>query len=147
MDAHLTVGATYQLIEGLRFQPPSNTANYCIANRLVQYFAESGNRFDPVSSRVICFRLADTGFLESSSVRLRLTVTNQHNTPLTPCAQAGALFRRVRIFAASQLVEDITEYATQNTLTQRLLPSGWRLNDSLEAHPSPPRVTRTTMPS
>ena len=135
MEAHLTTGATDQLIEGLRFQPPRNTANYCIANRPVQYFAESGNRFDPVSSRVIRFRLADTGFLESSSVRLRLTVTNQHVAPLTPCAQAGALFRRVRIFAASQLVEDITEYATQNTIVQRLLPAARRLNDSLEAHP------------
>ena len=54
---------------------------------------------------------------------------------MTPCTQAGALFRRVRIVATSQLVEDITEYATQNTLMQRLLPTARRLNDSLEAHP------------
>ena len=135
MEAHLTAGAEDSLIEGLKFTPPGNTANYCIANRPVQYFAESGNRFDPVSSRVIRFRLADTGFLESSSVRLRLTVTNQHNANLTPVAQAGSLFRRFRLFAASQLVEDITEYATQNTLMQRLLPAARRLNDSIEAHP------------
>ena len=147
MEAHLTAGATDQLIEGLRFQPPSNTANYCIPNRPVQYFAERSNRFDPVSSRVIRFRLADTGFLESSSVRLRLTVTNRHNATLAPCAQTGALFRRIRIFAASQLFGDITEYATQHTLMQRLLPTTRRLNDNLEAHPSLPRVTKTTMPS
>ena len=134
MEAHLTAGAEDSLIEGLRFQPPSNTANYCVANRPVQYFAESGNRFDPVSSRVIRFRLADTGFLESALVRLRLTLTNQHTQNLTPCAQAGSLFRRVRRFAASQLVEDITEYATQTTLMQRLLPAARRLNDSIEAH-------------
>ena len=84
---------------------------------------------------MIRFRLADTGFLESASVRLRLTLTNQHTQNLTPCAQAGSLFRRVRLFAASQLVEDITEYATQNTLMQRLLPAARRLDDNIEAHP------------
>ena len=136
MEAHLTSGAEDTLIEGLKFQPPGNTANYCIANRSVSYFAESGNRHDSVSSRVIRFRLADTGFLESASVRLALTVTNQHATNnLTPIATAGSLFRRVRLFCASQLVEDITEYATQNTLMQRLLPSARRMNDSIEGHP------------
>ena len=68
-------------------------------------------------------------------MRLRLTVTNTHTANLTPCAQAGSLFRRVRLFAASQLVEDVTEYATMNTITQRLLPAARRLNDSIEAHP------------
>ena len=135
MEAHLTAGGEDQLIEGLRFQPPGNTANFCVANRSVAFFAESGNKFDPVSSRVIRFRLADTGFLESASVRLRLTVTNTHTANLTPCAQAGSLFRRVRLFAASQLVEDVTEYATMHTLTQRLLPTTRRLNDNIEAHP------------
>ena len=77
-------------------------------------------------------------------MRLRLTVTNQHNANLTPVAQAGSLFRRFRLFAASQLVEDITEYATQNTLTQRLLPAARRLNDSIEAHPLTATATRRT---
>ena len=39
-DAHLTSGGEDTLIEGLRFQLPSNTANYCIANRQAQYFAD-----------------------------------------------------------------------------------------------------------
>ena len=106
-----------------------------MASRQVQYFAESGNRFDPVSSRVIRFRFADTGFLESASCRLGLTITHQHNANLTPIATAGSLFRRVRLFAASQLVEDLTEYATMNTLQQRLLPPARRVNDSIEGHP------------
>ena len=32
-------------------------------------------------------------------------------------------------------MEDITEYATQNTVMQRLLPSARRMNDSIEGHP------------
>ena len=94
MEAHLTSGAEDTLIDGLKFQPPGNTANYCIAARQVRYFAESGDRHTPVSSRVIRFRLADTGFLESASVRLGLTITNQHTANLTPIAAAGSLFRR-----------------------------------------------------
>ena len=135
MEAHLTSGGEDVLIDGLRFQPPSNLSNYVVSCRSVQYYGESGNRHDPVSSRVIRFRLADTGFLESSSCRLALTVTNQHTANLTPIATAGSLFRRVRLFAASQLVEDLTEYATMNTLQQRLLPPARRVNDSIEGHP------------
>ena len=120
METHLTSGGEDVLIDGLRFQPPSSTSNYVVSCRQGQYLGESGNRHDPASSRVIRFRLADTGFLESSSCRLALTVTNLHTANLTPIATAGSLFRRVRLFAASQLVEDITEYSVMNTLQQRL---------------------------
>ena len=69
MATILTSGAEDHLIEGLSFKPPSATANYVLETRQVTYQAESGNRFDPVSSRVIRFRLADHGFLEASSVK------------------------------------------------------------------------------
>ena len=134
MKAHLTSGNDF-LLEGLSFKPPQGTANYCLANRSVQYFAESGNRFDPVSSRVIRFRIADQGFLEASSVRLKLTLTNLKGEDLTPCAPALSMFRRARLFASSQLVEDVTELATQATLTSRLIPGKRKLNDSIEGHP------------
>ena len=55
MEAILTSGGEDHLIEGLSFKPPSNTANYVLETRQVTYQAESGNRFDPVSSRVIVF--------------------------------------------------------------------------------------------
>ena len=76
MEAIITSGAEDHLIEGLSFKPPSNTANYVLETRQVTYQAESGNRFDPVSSRVIRFRLVDHGFLEASSVKLALTLQN-----------------------------------------------------------------------
>ena len=73
MEAIITSGAAYHLIEGLSFKPPSNTAKYGLETRQITYQADSGNRFDPVSSRVIRFRLADHGFLEALSVKLALT--------------------------------------------------------------------------
>mgnify|MGYP003327553603 CR=1 FL=1 len=69
MEAILTSGGEDHLIEGLSLKPPSETANYVLETRQVTYQSESGNRFDPVPSRVIRFRLADHGFREAVSVK------------------------------------------------------------------------------
>ena len=107
MEAILTSGGEDHLIEGLSFRPPSETANYVLETRQVTYQAESGNRFDPASSRVIIrFRLADHGFLEASSVKLALTLQNTGDATITPVGQLVSLFRRARLFASSQLIED-----------------------------------------
>ena len=135
MEAILTSGAEDHLIEGLSFKPPSATANYVLETRQVTYQAESGNRFDPVSSRVIRFRLADHGFLEASSVKMALTLQNQGDQPITPCGQLMSLFRRARLFASSQLVEDRIELATETSITDRLKDGLRRMNDSIEQHP------------
>ena len=136
MEAILTSGSEDHLIEGLSFKAPNNTANYVLESRYVTYQAESGNRFDPVSSKVIRFRLADHGFLEASSVKLALTIQNKNDqTPITPCGQTMSLFRRARLFAASQLVEDRTELATETAITDRLKDGLRRMNDSIEQHP------------
>ena len=135
MEAILTSGAVDHLIEGLSFKPPSNTANYILESRYVTYQAESGNKFDSVSAKVIRFRLADHGFLEASSVNLALTLQNKGDQTITPCGQTMSLFRRARLFAASQLVEDFTELASQSSITDRLKPGLRRTNDSIEQHP------------
>ena len=135
MEAILTSGAQDHLIEGLSFKPPSATAAYVLESRGVTYQAESGNKFDSVSSKVIRFRLADHGFLESSSVRLALTLQNTGDQAITPCGQTMSLFRRARLFAASQLVEDRTELATETAITDRLKDGLRRMNDSIEQHP------------
>ena len=135
MEAILTSGSEDHLIEGLSFKAPNNTANYVLESRYVTYQAESGNRFDPVSSKVIRFRLADHGFLEASSVKLALTLQNTGDQTITPCGQTMSLFRRARLFAASQLVEDRTELSTESSITNRLVDGLRRMNDSIEQHP------------
>ena len=135
MEAHLTAAGEDFLIDGLSFKPPSNTAAYVQETRQVSYFPESGNRFDPVSSRVIRFRLADHAFLEASSCKLGFTITNLGNQNITPLAQPMSMFRRGLLFAASQLVEDRMELATEAAVTDRLLEPYRRLDNSNEAHP------------
>ena len=120
MEAILTSGAEDRLIEGLSFKPPSATANYVLESRQVTYHAESFSRFDPASSRVIRFRLADHGFLEASSVKLAPTLQNKGDQPITPCRQLMGLLRRARLFASNQLVEDRVELVPENAITDRL---------------------------
>ena len=112
MEAVLTSGED-RLIEGLSFRPPSATTNYVLESRQVTYQAESGNKFDSVSSKVIRFRLADHGFLEASSVKFALTIQNTGDQTITTCGQKMSLFRRAKLFASSQLVEDRVELATE----------------------------------
>ena len=120
MEAIITSGSEDHLIEGLSFRAPSATAAYVLESRQIAYQAESGNRFDPVSSRVIRFRLADHGFLEASSVKLALTLQNKGDQPITPCGQLMSLFRQALLFASSQLVVGRLELATDNVITDRL---------------------------
>ena len=131
----MTSGSEDHLIEGLSFRPPSSTAGYVLESRFVTFSAESGHRFDSISSKVIRFRLADHGFLEASSVKLALTLKNKGDQTITPCGQTMSLFRRARLFAASQLVEDRTELASETAITDRLKDGLRRMNDSIEQHP------------
>ena len=135
MEAILTSGSEDHLIEGLSFRPPSETANYVLETRQVTYQAESGNRFDPVSSRVIRFRLADHGFLEASSVKLALTLQNKGCTTVTPIGRVMSLLRRARLFASSQFFEGRIGLATESSITVRLKDGAGRINGSIEQHP------------
>ena len=46
-----------------------------------------------------------------------------------------SLFRRARLFASSQLVEDRVELATETAITDRLKDELRMINDSIEQHP------------
>ena len=46
-----------------------------------------------------------------------------------------SLFRRARLFANSQLIEDRIELATESSITERLKDGARRINDSIEQHP------------
>ena len=123
------------MIGGLSFKPPSNTTTYVQETRQVLDFPESGNRIDPVKSNVIRFRLADHAFLEASSCKFGFTIANLGNQHITPLAQPMSMFRSAKLFAASQLVEDRMELATEAAVTDRLLEPYRRLDNSNEAHP------------
>ena len=123
------------LIDGLNFKAGSGTAQYVINSRYARYFSESGNRFDPSSSRVIRFRLADNVFLEPASCRVQMTITNLNGAAaLTPIAPPLSMFRRARLFVSSQICEDWTELGASTVLMDRMKDTLRRSNDSLDSH-------------
>ena len=60
---------------------------------------------------------------------------NKGDQTITHCGQLMSLFRRARLFASNQLVEDRVELATESAITDRLKDGLRRLNDSIEQHP------------
>ena len=46
-----------------------------------------------------------------------------------------SLFRRARLFASSQLIEDRIELATESSITERLKDGACRINGSIKQHP------------
>ena len=113
---------------GLSVTPPSDTANYVLETRQVTYQAESGNRFDPVSSRSIRCRLADRGFLGATHVNLALTLQSNGGHTITPvCRQLMSLYRQARLFAPNQLVEARGELSVPMSSLE--LPLGHTLID------------------
>ena len=53
---------------------------------------------------------------------------------ITPARTPLSMFRRARLFMASQLVEDWVELGSTNVLMDRMKPFNRRANDSLEGH-------------
>ena len=74
------------------------------------------------------FRLTDQAFLETSSIRLQMTIQNLtsdgagQDVNLTPIAPPLAMFARARLFMGSQLCEDWVELAPTAVLMDRLKP-------------------------
>ena len=129
MEGHITSGIEDHLIDGLSFKASSGTSSYVLNSRFVRFFfAESGDRFSPDSSRVIRFRLTDQAFLEPSSLRLQCTIRNLtvddagQDVALTPIAPPLAMFARARCFMASQLIEDWVELPSTAVLMDRMKP-------------------------
>ena len=66
---------------------------------------------------------------------MALTLQNKGDQTITPIGQLMSLFRRARLFASSQLIEDRIELATETCITERLNDGQRRINDSIEQHP------------
>ena len=64
-----------------------------------------------------------------------LTLQNKGDQTITPVGQLMSLFRRARLFASSQLIEDRIELATESSITERLKDGARRINDGIVKHP------------
>ena len=99
------------LIEGLSFRLP-NSANFITNRRSVQFIRTGGNEFSPNGVRQIKFHLAGSDWLDPSTVRVqfRLKNTDRHHPLILLNSLPANFFRRLRILAGGQVIEDIDFY-------------------------------------
>ena len=122
-----------QLVDSLSFKLPS-TANYITSRDEVTFFPANGNEFSPTGVKILRFMLTGTQWLDPRSVRIQFKLNNrnqQHNMhPIN--GLPSNFFRRLRILAGGQLIEDIDYYNRVCNMIHTLYPLEKRINDSIE---------------
>ena len=103
------------LIGGLSYKLKSG-ASYVTNRRSVSYFAQGGNDYKPSGVRVMKFHLTGDQWLDPSTFRVAFQLNNLDYDPLgvsyvQPLSWNPAVFfRRARIIAGGQIIEDIDDF-------------------------------------
>jgi len=134
MEAHIQ-SVEDALIDSLSFKLP-NSANFINERRSVTYFPTGGANFTPQGVKLIKFMIAGTNWLDPSTVRVQSRLRNTAPAGpanLQPISSLPALFfRRLRIIAGGQVIEDIDYYNRVYHMIHNLLPAERRFNDYAE---------------
>ena len=103
----------YYLVDGLSFQLEQG-ASYVVNRRSCTFFPSGSNIYTSVNgTKQIRMVLASDGWLDPSTFRIMFNLTNTDATAgreLRPLGGAWSFFRRVRILAGGQVIEDIDNY-------------------------------------
>ena len=103
------------LVDNLSFKL-NKGSSYITDRRNVRFYPSGSNVYRPTSgNRVLKFSLnaEDNGWLDPQSVRVFFTVQNLDQTlnkKIRPLAPPYSFFRRMRIIAGNQVVEDFDNY-------------------------------------
>ena len=107
VDDALIGGPSYKLKAG---------ASYVTNRRSVSYFAQGGNDYKPSGVRVMKFHLTGDQWMDPSTFRVAFQLNNldyssSGTTYVQPLSWNPAVFfRRARIIAGGQVVEDIDDF-------------------------------------
>ena len=103
------------LIGGLSYKLKAG-ASYVTNRRSVSYFSSGGHQYSPNGVRVTKFNVTGGQWLDSSTFRVRFQLNNLEHDPLgskyiSPLSWNPAVFfRRARIIAGGQIIEDIDDF-------------------------------------
>ena len=140
METHIQ-SVEDSLIDSLSFRLP-NSANFINDRRSVSFFPTGGNEFSPRGVKIIKFMLAGTDWLDPSTVRVQFRLSNRsQGLPLKLLNPLPSnFFRRLRILAGGQVIEDIDFYNRVYNMVHTLLPTERRMNDYTEGFGLPQTV-------
>ena len=125
------------LVDSLSFKL-NKGASYITDRRSVRFYPSGSNVYKPTSgNRVLKFSLnaEDNGWLDPQSVRVFFTVQNLDqdlNRKLRPLAPPYSFFRRMRIIAGNQVVEDFDSYNRVHQMFSKLMSQGARKDEANE---------------
>ena len=101
------------LIGGLSYKLKPG-ASYVTDRRSVTFFASGGNQYSPSGVKVCKFNIVADQWLEPSTFRVMFTVNNTGDPAteiITPLHwNPAVMFRRARIIAGGQIIEDIDDF-------------------------------------
>ena len=133
-----TFSAEDILIDNLSFKL-NKGASYINERRSVSFFPSGSNIYTPSSGQrvlKIALNAEDNSWLDPHSVMVYFTVENtdtSDNKRLRPLSPAYSFFKRVRLIAGNQLVEDIDYYNGNNHMMSCLMSKGARDNEEAQS--------------
>ena len=125
------------LIDNLSFKL-NKGSSYILDRRSVSFFPSTSNVYKPSSwARVLKFSLngEDNTWLDPQSVRILFTLNNKDGTnfkKIRPSSSPYSFFRRMRIIAGSQVVEDFDHYNRVHHMFSELMSQGARRDEANE---------------
>ena len=125
------------LVDNLSFKL-NKGSSYITDRRNVRFYPSGSNVYKPTSgNRVLKFSLnaEDNGWLDPQSVRVFFTVQNLDQTlnkKIRPLAPPYSFFRRMRIIAGNQVVEDFDNYNRVHQMFSKLMSQGARKDEANE---------------
>ena len=127
-------GVEDKLVDALSFKLQPG-ASYVMDRRSVTYHPQGSNIYTPgAGTRLI--RILHTGedWMDPSTLRVMFNIKNNGNADqrLRLIGSPWSFFRRMRILAARQLVEDIGQYNRIHEMMHMLIAKESRDNDALK---------------
>ena len=125
------------LVDNLSFKL-NKGASYITDRRSVSFFPSTSNVYKPSSgARVLKFSLngEDNSWLDPQSVRIFFTLNNKDGTnfkKIRPLSSPYSFFRRMRIIAGSQVLEDFDNYNRVHHMFSKMMSQGARRDEANE---------------
>ena len=126
------------LIDNLSFKL-NKGSSYITDRRAVTFWPSGSNIYKPTSgNRVLKFSLngEDNSWLDPQSVRIFFTLQNLNagtfNNKLRPLSPPYCFFRRMRIIAGNQVVEDFNDYNRVHHMFSKMMSQGARKDEANE---------------
>ena len=128
-------GIEDKLIDGLSFKMQPG-ASYVIDRRSVTYHPQGSNSYKPqAGTKLIRILLTGDNWLDPSTLRVMFNVNNDNVAAAKKLFVLGGpwcFFRRMRILAAGQLVEDIDNYNRIHEMMNFMIAGESRVNQAAE---------------